>query len=226
MEHISKYAEEAANAAKEARQCTQAVASNEEINALKRRFMEVAQRVCPGFEIAPADKPRVNEIFMWCIEHPDSKLDLNRGLWLWGNIGTGKSTMLKVIKEFCKAIDKRDSKGDLYGFRISDAIEISAEYQRGGYEAVQTYIDSNRQAFDEVGAETPTMHYGKEEDTMRYILQRRYDYRHRNFTHVTSNLALDQIADVYGSRVYDRCNEMFNFVHFEGYSKRPKGVAI
>ncbi len=49
-------------------------------------------------------------------------------------------------------------------------------------------------------------------ENVQYILQRRYDLRFGDFTHITSNLSPDQIADVYGEHIYDRCMEMFNFM--------------
>lgn len=142
-------------------------------------------------------KPLLNDLLLWCLSAP-GRLDPSKGLWLWGDIGSGKTTMLHVILRFCRIVRPADAEGNPYGFRISNAIEVCSGYQRKGYDGIQTYIDSRRQAFDELGSETiPTGYYGNTENVFQYILQRRYDRRHTSFTHVTTNLSVDQIAEVY-----------------------------
>ena len=150
----------------------------------------------------------------------ETPLELHKGLWLWGNIGTGKSTMLEIIKDFCKIVRPKQN-GWAYSFRINNVIDVCSDFSVGGYGAIKTYIDSNRQAFDEIGSETiPTGHYGTGENVMQYILQRRYDRRFSSFTHATSNISPGDIKQLYGARIYDRCREMFNFVEMRGKSFR------
>ena len=94
-------------------------------------------------------------------------------------------------------------------------------FAKSGYPGIEEYITFCRQAFDEVGRECiPTGYFGNMENVFQYIIQRRYDLRHGDFTHVTSNLSPDQIGAVYGDHIYDRCFEMFNFVQMSGQSWR------
>lgn len=69
-------------------------------------------------------------------------------------------------------------------------------------------------------------YYGNQLNVMQYILQARYDKRHTSFTHVTTNINMNQIAEIYGARIYDRALEMFNFVELSGYSQRKKSPII
>ncbi|ROT12812.1 hypothetical protein EEL50_11170 [Muribaculaceae bacterium Isolate-105 (HZI)] len=104
---------------------------------------------------------------------------------------------------------------------IDICAEFSDESRDGGYYAIQTYITSSRQAFDELGSETtPTGRWGNFENVMQYVLQRRYDLRDNQFTHATTNLSLKQLSKVYSPRIYDRCKEMFNFVEIRGKTFR------
>ena len=104
---------------------------------------------------------------------------------------------------------------------IDICAEFSDESRDGGYYALQTYITSSRQAFDELGSETiPTGRGGNFENVMQYVLQRRYDLRDNQFTHATTNLSLQQLSQVYSPRIYDRCKEMFNFVEIRGNTFR------
>ncbi len=179
-------------------------------------------------------KPLLNDIHRWCLML-DGKHDPNKGLWLWGNIGTGKSTMLEIIREYCNRVrpHQRYRQSDSaavkqlrkdswpYSFKITNASFVAGAFARDGYPGIEEYILACRQAFDEVGRECiPTGYYGNMENVFQYIFQRRYDIRHGDFTHVTSNLNPEQIGEVYGDHIYDRCHEMFNFVEMSGASWR------
>lgn len=192
--------------------------------AEKINFVQVCRTICPKFQITDEMKPLLNDIVRWCLML-DGKHDPEKGLWLWGNIGTGKSTMLEIVKAYCKQVrppsayrlsdyprKMRTEKWE-YGFRISNASYIAGMFAKNGYPGIEEYITSVRQAFDEVGRECiPTGYFGNMENVFQYILRRRYDIRRGDFTHVTSNLSPDQIGEVYGDDIYDRCFEMFNFV--------------
>lgn len=185
--------------------------------------MAIAKECCPAFTIQPENKAKIRQIYYWCIRHPEGKLNPDVGLWIWGNIGSGKSTLLQIIKEFCKAIGRKDFEGNQYSFRISNVEnDVCAAYKAENTAGLQEYITSRRQAFDDLGCESiPALHFGNQLNVMQYILQARYDRRHTGFTHVTTNLDPNQIIEFYGERVYDRCLEMFNFVEISGTSNRP-----
>lgn len=163
----------------------------------------------------------------------DGKYNPEKGLWLWGDIGTGKSTMLEIIREYCRrkrppvAYRDKDFPRQMredkwsYSFRITNASYVAGMFAKEGYPGIEEYIAFCRQAFDEVGRECiPTGFFGNMENVFQYIFQRRYDLRHGDFTHVTSNLSPDQIGIVYGDHICDRCFEMFNFVQMSGESWR------
>ncbi len=181
--------------------------------------MQIANQHCSGFRITEDNRAVISDVFRWCLML-DGRYDPAKGLWLWGNIGTGKSTLLAIIHDFCQIVRPLKD-GWPYSFRTSNVTEVCFEFSSGGYNAIKTYIEGRKQAFDELGSESiPTGHYGMGENVMQYILQRRYERRFDSFTHVTTNLNIDQIKSVYGSRIYDRCKEMFNFVQMQGRSFR------
>lgn len=190
-----------------------------DVDGLKWEFVKIARAICPDFKIEAQNRTVINDIFRWCLRLP-GELDVNKSLWLHGDIGTGKSTMLLIVRAFCERYRPMPA-GGRYSFRISNAIEVCGDFSRLGYEGIDTYIDSDRQAFDELGSESkPTGYYGNQLNVFQYILQRRYDRRFEAFTHVTTNLTVEEIASFYGDRISDRCVEMFNFVLMEGYSWR------
>ncbi|MDE5659303.1 MAG: hypothetical protein K2I28_00230 [Muribaculaceae bacterium] len=205
--------------------------SDDRIKELKRRFIDVARSVCPEFTVYPETRAAINDIFHWCLKL-DGPLDPERGLWLWGNIGTGKSTMLAIIREFChqyrghshemsRFYPRGDKLGSPYWFAINNTSDICSDFATNGYSALNKYVLNGRLALDDLGAEPRlTGNYSSLINVIQEILHRRYDYRRLNFTHVTTNLSPDQIAEAYGERVADRCLEMFNFIHYGEYTNR------
>lgn len=198
----------------------------------KLDFLEVCRAICPKFQIADNMKPLLNDIVRWCLML-DGKYDPDKGLWLWGDIGTGKSTMLEIVRDYCHMARRpacyreKDDPRTMrrvpwaYSFRITNASYVAGMFAKEGYPGIEEYITSCRQAFDEVGRECiPTGYFGNMENVFQYIFQRRYDIRRGDFTHVTSNLAPEQIGEIYGDHIYDRCFEMFNFVQMSGESWR------
>ena len=190
------------------------------VNHLKWLFMDKAKEICPGFTVTGNLKPIVNALFNWCVMQP-GQLNPHKGLWLWGNIGTGKTTVLKIIRSFCNEVRPLSLDGNRYSFRISHVGDVCRDFMDKNYMGVQTYIESNRQAFDDLGVEPkPLSYYGTMVNVMEYVLLARYERRDAAFTHVTSNLSPKQVGDMYGMRVYDRAKEMFNFVEMAGATFR------
>lgn len=190
------------------------------IKTLKRGFVKVAYEVCPVFDFSKIDNRIVEDIFEWCLMLPGN-LDPDKGLCLYGNPGTGKSTMLAIVKKFCKALGVNRKNG-YPTFRISHTTDdVCAAYEKKGFAGIEEFIKSDAQAFDEVGAETiPTGHYGTNRNVMQSIIESRYDKRFTSLTHITTNLAREGMIKAYGDRVWDRCKEMFNFVEFKGKTLR------
>lgn len=210
----------------------QAVDSRDVTREEKIKFLNVCYSICPCFKVSEGMKPVLNDILRWCLML-EGKHDPEKGLWLWGEIGTGKSTMLEIIRQYCRTVRppgiyrERNSARQMrserlaYGFRITNASVVAGEFARSSYPGIEEYITNCRQAFDELGRECiPTGFFGNLENVFQYIIQRRYDLRHGDFTHVTTNLKPEEISSVYGDHIYDRCIEMFNFVEMSGESCR------
>lgn len=209
------------------------------LTGYKQLFAKIARGVCPGYVFRPDMKKLYTDILCWCLGMPDGPLDYDKGLWLWGDIGIGKTTLLSIIREFCRMVQPprkyRDPdnptglRNDLltYGFRTTNINVVAGVFAKSGYDGIEQYIRNCRQAFDEVGRESiPTGYFGTTENVFQYIIQRRYDLRHFDFTHVTTNLCPDEIASLYGEHVFDRCREMFNFVEMSGRTWRENGVKM
>lgn len=187
--------------------------------------------VVRNFKITEGDKQLYNDIFQWCIMNPEGRLDINKGLLLWGNIGVGKTTILKIVKEFCripgirppKSIGNELGRGKPYSFGIKSVHDIVSDYQEKA-SSLNFYANCAYLAIDDVGAETKEVNrYGTVKNVIDELIQRRYDKfcADREFTtHLTANISPEQFKTHYSLRTADRCSEMFNSVEIRGSSWR------
>lgn len=153
---------------------------------------------------------------------------LDKGLLLMGNVGTGKTLLMKAFsrnKRQCYNVVSCRSLADGYSKDGMAAVEPFFEPQ---FEAAGDFrIFNQRQlgrCFDDLGAEGQKKSYGNEVNVMADIILARYDLRHEfpwNQTHITTNLENgDEIEAMYGTRVRDRMREMFNVITLDGESRR------
>lgn len=161
----------------------------------------------------------------------DGRYDPNKGLFLWGDIGVGKTTILKVVREFCRTTGVRPgnrlcSGSNIempYSFAIKSVHEILEDYQSKA-ESLGEYADNPQLAIDDIGAEAREVNrFGTVKNVIDELIHRRYARfcNDRRFTtHITANIEPQTIKSHYSERAYDRCKEMFNFIEIRGNSYR------
>lgn len=144
--------------------------------------------------------------------------DLGKGIYLVGNPGCGKSSMMRVL-----GFNTRQP------FAFKSCIEIAKEYSNDGYPAIERYnrllqvskrlyfgFEQIGWCFDDLGFEEKGKHYGKEAEVMTEILERIYNNPDmKGNVHITSNISGDQVEERYGNRVRSRMREMFNMIAFD-----------
>ena len=185
----------------------------------KELFRKIVFEVCPNFETNDSNRELINNLFFYVLNDKRCIWDQKKGILFYGVPGTGKSTLIKILGEFQRKFGR--------GFKVVNCASISAEFATYGIEALNesTWNDGFRginpveRAFDELGREVlPARHYGNEMNVMQHILQIRYDLKIK--THLTTNIIGFEIEKRYGTHIYDRCIEMFNFIEVKGESFR------
>lgn len=176
---------------------------------------------CEGKPFEVYNRALLNGLFLYFTGSPDSPYDLRKGLWLDGSIGTGKTTLMNVFREFLITFRR--------GFLISTAAEIANAYGVSGN--LDTYLNNANGysgkpveiCIDELGREQiPAMHFGNKLNVLQHILHQRYGlWQSRGvITHVTTNLTPGNVKSKYEDFIFDRCRQMFNIITIDGYSKR------
>lgn len=171
----------------------------------EKEYMIIVKRLCAYF----ANDKRFET----------ADLKLNRGLFLFGGVGVGKTTLLHAFRQ-----------NQAFSYRLISCREIEAEFSQEGDSVIQKFsfnypiaINSNPfgakeigYCFDDLGTETSvSKHYGKAKNVMAEILLNRYDNKlDYRATHITTNLSAEELEQVYGTRVIDRIRQAFNLITF------------
>lgn len=197
----------------------------------KARLANAGERL----EVDEMNKKFIRALCCYFTEDPQFEIlgegfRLDKGLLIMGNVGTGKTHLLKAFSR-----NKRQC------YNVISCDEIAGRYTRkdgGGYDALERFIHSHREAmgdprvfnqrvigwcYDDLGTERTAKNFGNEANVMEQIILARYTSRHEypwHQTHITTNLTEQEMEAMYGSRVVSRMREMFNLLVLGGNDRR------
>ncbi|OLY91215.1 hypothetical protein SAMN05444008_11289 [Cnuella takakiae] len=187
----------------------------------KEFLLTRAKEIEPKFEVDEHFKKILTplSLYFWRLDDFENKGYglLNKGLFITGNVGVGKTLLMKL---FCQnavrplRVLSTNIVADTYQ-------EHGIEYLRNKYCSGPTNYSHSNICFDDLGAERiGVKHMGNDINVMEQVILNRYEQGQHNLTHFTSNLDAVQIEKLYGTRVRSRLREMVNFFEFGGEDRR------
>lgn len=187
-----------------------------EQNTIKAVFFNTLKSCCRDFVVDDNNKSIVADVFDWCIRNKNGHLNPRLGLWLYGNVGTGKSTLMKAVIKFVGDYWLRDS-GEHINTRWVNVPVYCGKYATEGF----SVFDSIPMGLDELGTEIePINHVGNKLNVVAHLMNTIYDNNSGIPYIVTTNLSLSEVLSQYGARIVDRVGQLFNLVEITGVSRR------
>ena len=195
----------------------------------------IGKRRNPAFVIDDENRFTYENMIRWC--HCDTKMqaldpntkqpiagNLNKGIYIAGNTGTGKSWCLEVMAAYALVWDFRINLGEqkdrCLWWENLRADAICDEYVKtGDIQAIKKRTIYGIQDLGQEPAESTYM--GNRLNVLRQLLEYRGD-RTDQMTLITSNLPMahKKLAERYDDRVASRLNAMCNYFEIRGKDRR------
>jgi len=153
----------------------------------------------------------------------DKPGDLQKGIWLVGNTGSGKSTIFDVFREYtCNIIRansfiKYEADGLIEDVKVSGTSVLSQFYhnftsENKGAKPITLYIDDVWNRPDKVVNFGTTSNVMEQLMGIRYNVFQRYGVR----TFISTNKGLSELAEMdIDRRILGRMSEQFNIIELE-----------
>lgn len=149
-----------------------------------------------------------------------------KGFYIAGGTGRGKTLLMKIFAEACRSLNVREQtiSGGIADItpKIIGAKKLAQDFVKKGYEALVYYNYSI--CIDDVGAEPiDSVHMGNHVSAVEELVSNIYE-RGYGYLFITSNIPLgsEQFAERYGDRLQSRICEMCNYYEMRNGDFRIK----
>ena len=195
----------------------------------KRFFWEFCCSKIEGFKIDQQNLGTLNALFAY-FHGNTGTFDLNKGIYLFGEFGAGKTSIMGLFSEYLAKYFPFSQ----FGFSNHSTEEVIEYFKSGTDErgnktnSIEKFVFSSysgkpfQTCFHELGKELNEKYYGTDMDQIiNRLMMRRYEVFQKwgTRTHATSNFHPSTLK-CFDSAVLDRFREMFNFVEWKGKSLR------
>jgi len=197
-------------------------------NYLKDSFVNIDHpERSKAFVIDENNKNILEPLIKYFIQDPSGPLDLNKGICIFGGVGTGKSNLMQRMSEFLEDYELETA------FKFVSMRNINKEVDQFGLAALDKYMVEDI-CFDDIAVRQTVIN---SHGTKIMPVDELIDGRNRRFkkkvsrpTHFTSNLdfnpsekdEMEKLLASYDRRSIDRMQEMCNFLYLGGLSRRDK----
>lgn len=142
-------------------------------------------------------------------------LDLDKGLYVHGSTGCGKTLLFKIFKQYTMNVLQINS------FQMSSCEQVAISAERKGLDGINEFVENvdgkpSCMYFEDLGVSNAEVkHYGTEVQVISELISRRYRHYEETgvLTHICSNVKPELLEKVYDKRVDSRINKMCNIIN-------------
>lgn len=178
----------------------------------------------PAFEWNEKITDIYRNTLLYFLGNDQSKYDLNKGLYFYGDTGSGKSLILNyVFKQYTGILG-------VNSYRVVSTIDIVAKVQKNGLHAINEFIESDNKNpivlyIDDFGAGNSKINnYGTVIDVFTELITQRYPHfsRQNILTHFSSNIMPAEFEERFNARISSRMAEMCNMIYMPKIDYRKR----
>tara|TARA_R110002126_G_scaffold139672_2_gene284436 strand:+ start:306 stop:1253 length:948 start_codon:yes stop_codon:yes gene_type:complete len=173
-----------------------------------------------AFQFDSKNKEVIDQLFKYFIQDPKCKLDLHKGIFICGSVGTGKSSLMKAFARFTKDNNFENS------FDVVCMRQVNMQVDASGLSSLKQYCSGNR-LFDDIALRQKKINsFGTQimpSDEIIQLMYQRFTKLIPRPTHFSSNVDFwnnKELSKIYDERSIDRLFEMCNVVYLGGSSRR------
>ncbi len=167
---------------------------------------------------------KLSQYFTNSPEFEVGNYSLNKGILIMGNVGVGKTDLMRFFQKNKKCCYRVVPCKDVASDYLTCGEEFEGMYSkptpRSINDATVFFQRANGFCFDDLGTESEKNNYGNKKNVMADLLLEIYEAKSYGWVHITTNLTNTEIEDQYGSRVRSRLREMFNVFVLDGSDRR------
>ena len=176
-----------------------------------RRFRDVAFERKPVVDMDPGVVRAVKRY----VEDVDGNLDAGRGLWLMGDVGTGKTTLAMLISKAALEAGRSVAIYSLPRLLAELRKTFDADSDRSFLELLDRLAAVDLLHLDDLGAER----------TSPWVIEQLYSivnsrYEEQRSVVVTTNLSREDLVEQIGERTVSRLTEMCDELPLFGHDRR------
>lgn len=192
------------------------------------KIINIGNTIVEGFCISDADIKNYETLYFYFTKNElkckELNIDIKKGIWLYGEVGCGKTIAMKVFQDFC-AYNQHLGNRRFSMFWFQKIKKDYEDKEKRKYISELYGYDAKKDiCFDEFLKKSNVKDYGVNENIAEMLLDERYErFTNDGFiTHITTNFPPKYVEEnsILDERTLDRCAQMFNIIEFKGGSKR------
>ncbi len=158
-------------------------------------------------------------------EFEKGNYSLSKGIMIMGNVGTGKTEIMKYFqknKKCCFSVVSVIDVADEFSYYKDEIDDVySTPIKKPLHDPDVFFQPEIGYCFDDLGTEEVKNNYGNKKNVMADVLMAIYNKKTFSKFHITTNLSSkEEIEAKYGTKINSRLGEMFNVFVLSGLDRR------